>query len=287
MNLMNEDQAVAALAALAQPQRLRAYRLLMQAGGAGLSAGALGDALGMPASTLSFHLKAMAHAGLVQSVPSGRFVIYTADTGHMAALMSYLSEQCCGGQPCHINDVLTHPMPWSTRMTERRYNVLFICTANSARSIMAEAILNAQSAGRFVAHSAGSHPAGQVHAQALDLLQRHQHETSGLRSKDWAEFGTNGAPVMDFVFTVCDKAAGEVCPVWPGQPISAHWGVADPAATADNTDAQRHAFMDTYLVLQRRISLFLSLPLHKLDRLSLQSEVQRIGQDLPAISTRN
>lgn len=276
--VLSEDQAVAALAALAQAQRLRAFRLLIQAGAAGMSAGALGDALGMPASTLSFHLKALAQAGLVQTVPSGRFVIYSAHTAHMAGLMRYLSDACCGGAPCELPVWLNTTPAWSTPMSTRAYNVLFICTANSARSIMAEAILNAQAGGRFVAHSAGSHPAGAVHPLALDLIERHHFTRGDLRSKDWAEFAQAGAPVMDFVFTVCDKAAGEVCPVWPGQPISAHWGVADPAAATGSKEQRQRAFLDAFLVLQRRISLFLSLPLDKLDRLSLQGEVQRIGQ---------
>ena len=276
--VLSEDQAVVALAALAQAQRLRAFRLLIQAGAAGMSAGALGDALGMPASTLSFHLKALAQAGLVQTVPSGRFVIYSAHTAHMAGLMRYLSDACCGGAPCELPVWLNTTPTWSTPMSTRAYNVLFICTANSARSIMAEAILNAQAGGRFVAHSAGSHPAGAVHPSALDLIERHHFARGDLRSKDWAEFAQAGAPVMDFVFTVCDKAAGEVCPVWPGQPISAHWGVADPAAATGSNEQRQRAFLDAFLMLQRRISLFLSLPLDKLDRLSLQAEVLRIGQ---------
>ena len=162
------------------------------------------------------------------------------------------------------------------------HNVLFLCTGNSARSIMAEAILNAQSAGRFRAFSAGSHAVGTVNPGTIDLLQRNHYKTDSLRSKNWDEFAAPGAPVMDFVFTVCDQAAAEVCPVWPGQPISAHWGVADPAAVT-GTEEQRHrAFNNAFSVLSRRISLFMCLPIDKLSRLALTQEVQQIGNQQTA-----
>lgn len=162
------------------------------------------------------------------------------------------------------------------------YNVLFLCTGNSARSIMAEAILNAQSEGRFRAFSAGSHAAGTVNPRAIDLLQRNHFKTDKLRSKSWGEFATPQAPVMDFVFTVCDQAAAEVCPVWPGQPITAHWGVADPAAVTGNEEKIHRAFNDAFSVLSRRISLLMCLPIDKLSRLALTQEVQKIGQDQAA-----
>lgn len=166
--------------------------------------------------------------------------------------------------------------------TPKVYNVLFLCTGNSARSIMAEAILNAQSAGRFRAFSAGSHPAGAVNPRTIELLQRNHYRTESLRSKSWDEFATPEAPVMDFVFTVCDQAAAEVCPVWPGQPISAHWGVADPAAVNGDEEKVHRAFNDAFSVLSRRISLFMCLPIDKLSRLALTQEVQKIGQEQPA-----
>lgn len=162
-------------------------------------------------------------------------------------------------------------------MDNRPYNVLFICTGNSSRSLMAEAVLNQLGKGRFRAFSAGSQPAGQPHPMTLELLQRNRYDTSALRSKSWDEFAQPGAPAMDFVLTVCDKAAGEVCPVWPGQPISAHWGVEDPAAATGPEDKRRQAFNDALLVLSRRIAIFLALPLDKLDRLALQKELGRIG----------
>ncbi len=166
-------------------------------------------------------------------------------------------------------------------MTDRVYNVIFLCTGNSARSILAEAILNREGAGRFKAYSAGSQPKGAVHPFALDLLKKMNHPTDGLRSKSWDEFAERGAPVMDFVFTVCDNAASEVCPIWPGQPMSAHWGIPDPAA-AEGTEAERRlAFAEAYRAMLNRIGVFVSLPLQSLDRLSLQQRLGEIGAALP------
>lgn len=166
-------------------------------------------------------------------------------------------------------------------MTDHVYNVLFLCTGNSARSILAECILNREGKGRFRAFSAGSHPKGQVHPFAIDLLKKLNHPTAGLHSKDWEEFAAPGAPVMDFVFTVCDNAANEVCPVWPGQPMTAHWGLPDPAAV-EGTEAERHlAFADAYRMLLNRISVFTSLPMRSLDRLALQKRLDEIGRPLP------
>lgn len=159
-----------------------------------------------------------------------------------------------------------------------QYNVLFLCTGNSARSIMAESILNNLGGGRFRAFSAGSHPAGQVNLLAIELLERNHFKTDGLRSKNWSEFEQSDAPHMNFVLTVCDKAAGEVCPVWPGQPMSAHWGVPDPAEITGTEEAVKKAFSDAFMVLSRRIALMVNLPLEKLDRLALQKELVDIGR---------
>ena len=163
-------------------------------------------------------------------------------------------------------------------MSDKILNVLFLCTGNSARSILAETIMNAHGKGRFHGFSAGSHPAGRVNPHALDLLQRQRLPTDGLRSKNWDEFAAPGAPQLDFVFTVCDNAAGEVCPVWPGQPMTAHWGVADPAAFRGTAEQEEQMFWDTSLILKRRIELMLALPLASLDRMSLQREVSDIGR---------
>lgn len=162
-------------------------------------------------------------------------------------------------------------------MTDKTYTVLFLCTGNSARSILAEAILNQRGKGRFRAFSAGSRPNGRVNPFALDLLARSGHPTDGLRSKSWDEFAAPGAPELDFVFTVCDNAAGETCPLWPGQPVTAHWGLPDPAAVAGRDEDKAKAFRDTYVALDRRISLFTSLPFAGLDQLSLKEKVQDIG----------
>lgn len=163
-------------------------------------------------------------------------------------------------------------------MSNHIMNVLFLCTGNSARSIMAEAILNSLGANRFRAYSAGSHPAGSVNPIAINLLKKNHFGTDNLRSKSWDEFGAPGAPVMDFVLTVCDNAAGEVCPVWPGQPISAHWGVEDPVSVEGTSEEKEKAFSNVFLILNRRISLFTSLPMATLDRISLHREIKNIGQ---------
>ena len=157
-------------------------------------------------------------------------------------------------------------------------NVLFLCTGNSARSILAEAYLNSAARGRFVAYSAGSHPAGKVNPFAMDLLEKNRLPTQRLRSKNWDEFAAPGAPKMDFVFTVCDNAAGEVCPIWPGQPITAHWGVADPAAVVGSDEAKRKAFLRAFTELSTRINLLLALPIEKLERTALKRKLDQIGK---------
>jgi len=159
-----------------------------------------------------------------------------------------------------------------------RYNVLFLCTGNSARSILAEAILNQKGKPNFTAYSAGSHPTGRVNSAAMKMLEIAKLPTTGLRSKSWDEFAKPDAPRMDFVFTVCDNAASEVCPVWPGQPMTAHWGVPDPAAVAGTPEQIERAFRDAFVVLERRISLFLCLPLASLDSLAIKREITSIGK---------
>ena len=160
---------------------------------------------------------------------------------------------------------------------QAHYNVLFLCTGNSARSIMAEAILNGKGKPHFTAYSAGSHPSGIVRPEALKLIGLARLPMEGLRSKNWEEFAEPGAPKMNFVFTVCDNAAKEMCPIWPGQPMTAHWGVPDPALAKGSSEQIERAFRDAYLILERRISLFLSLPLSSLGKLAIQKEINRIG----------
>lgn len=165
----------------------------------------------------------------------------------------------------------------NTPSLDKVYQVLFVCTHNSARSIMAEALLNRLGQGRFEAHSAGSRPSGTVHPLALRTLERLHIPAAGFRSKDWAEFAEPAAPQLDFVFTVCDNAAGEVCPVWPGQPMTAHWGVPDPGAFQGSDEDTARVFWDTALTLKRRIELMLALPLASLDRMAIQREIKAIG----------
>lgn len=161
--------------------------------------------------------------------------------------------------------------------SKRTFNVLFICTGNSARSIIGEGLMNALGKGRFVAWSAGSHPKGQVHPLALQALAEARVPTDGFRSKSWDEFARPGAPQMDFVFTVCDQAAGEACPYWPGQPMTAHWGLPDPAAVAGSDDARAKAFRHTVVAMRRRIELMLALPIDKLERQAVEQQVRDIG----------
>lgn len=163
-------------------------------------------------------------------------------------------------------------------MSDKPFNVLFLCTGNSARSIIAESLLNQWGRGRFVGYSAGSHPKGEVHPMAVELLANMKVPTAGLRSKNWDEFSKPGAPVMDFVFTVCDNAAGEVCPVWPGQPMTAHWGIADPASVTGSQKERRAAFRTAFSELDSRIKIFTSLPIRSLDRVKLQERLNAIGQ---------
>jgi protein-tyrosine-phosphatase len=163
-------------------------------------------------------------------------------------------------------------------MTQRPYGILFLCTHNSARSILAECVMNRVGSGKVKAYSAGSHPSGKVHPYALDLARKLNYDTSKLRSKSWEEFAQPGAPALDFVFTVCDDAANETCPVWPGQPMSAHWGLADPSRVEGSEAERRLAFADTHRMLYQRCSIFVSLPIAALDRLSLQRRLDEIGR---------
>jgi arsenate reductase (thioredoxin) len=166
----------------------------------------------------------------------------------------------------------------SAAIAERPFNVLFLCTGNSARSIMAEAILNKLGMGKFRAYSAGSEPRGQVHPETVRLLESLGYETAGFRSKSWGEFARPEAPTLDFVFTVCDDAAGETCPLWPGQPMTAHWGIPDPAAATGSAAEIALAFKDAYRMLHQRIGVFTALPLRSLDQLSLQAKLKEIGR---------
>lgn len=270
---METNDATKAFAALAQPLRLDTFRLLVAAGPAGLLAGEVAGAMGVKQNTMSGNLAQLRDAGLVMARREGRGIRYLADLGRVRGLASFLMDECCGGQP----ELCAPGAQKGNIMTEPR-NVLFLCTGNSARSIIAEVILNAEGAGRFRAYSAGSTPKGGPHPYTLDLLRGLGHDVSGLRSKSWDEFAAAEAPKMDFVFTVCDRAAAEPCPFWPGQPMSAHWGVPDPVAAAGNEAERRLAFSETYRMLRNRISAFVNLPMKAVDGMSLQRELDQIGK---------
>ncbi|WP_348524789.1 metalloregulator ArsR/SmtB family transcription factor [Paracoccus marinaquae] len=279
------NRALDCFTALGQPMRLSVFRLLVRAGGEGMAAGQIAEALEVRENTLSANLSVLCNAGLLARRREGRSIRYFADLTTMRHLVDYLLSDCCGGNPaiCRpaINSLITSPLPYPSkddRMRDAPFNVLFLCTANSARSLIAEAILNADESGRFRAFSAGSHPAGRPNPRTLRLLDRLGHDLSGIRSKSWDEFAGPDAPKMDFVFTVCDSAAGEVCPVWPGQPMSAHWGLPDPAAVGGNDAEQAAAFNRTHKMLATRLSAFASLPVGTLERKSLQAELDRIGR---------
>jgi arsenate reductase len=211
-------------------------------------------------------------------------VIYTADLDGLAALVGFLVEDCCGGSPEACSDahpllarIADHSRRKKNAMQARTYNVLILCTGNSARSILAEAILNRLGEGRFRAFSAGSQPKGEVHPEARDLLAEFGYDVSWLRSKRWDEFARPGSPEMDFVITVCDSAAGEACPVWPGRPTTAHWGVPDPAAASGSPAEIRTAFAETYRLLHDRIAALVSLPLEDLGPPDLKTRLREIG----------
>ncbi|MCS6854160.1 MAG: metalloregulator ArsR/SmtB family transcription factor [Elioraea sp.] len=281
-----EERAVAArLAALAHPTRVALVRLLAAHAPSGLPAGAIAAELGVPPSSLSFHFRELEAARLIRAARAGRNILYALELAELRALAAFLTETCCGGRPelCGEGFAATErqehdPMAETEPSPHRPFNVLFLCTGNSNRSIMAEAILNREGQGRFRAFSAGSHPKGEVDPQTLDLLKRLNYPIDGLRSKSWDEFARPDAPELDFVFTVCDDAAGETCPAWPGQPITAHWGVPDPAKFEGNA-AQRGQFIaDVYRMLFNRISIFVSLPMKSLDRLALQKRLDEIGR---------
>ena len=272
---MEISTAIALLGALAQDTRLRIFRHLAQSGPQ--PAGQIGEAFGLPLATLSFHLKTLQQTGLLDCRREGRQLIYQARCAVIVELLAYLTEHCCA-----LPSSTTIPLENLTRnpvtMPDKIYNVLFLCTGNSARSILAEVLMNHHGQGRFRAFSAGSHPTGRVNPYALRLLELQGLPCDGLRSKSWDEFATPDAPTLDFVFTVCDNAAGEVCPFWPGQPLTAHWGVADPAAAEGDDALKMLAFRSAFRELENRIRIFTSLPIHSLDRLTLQARLDDIGQ---------
>ncbi|MBC7180151.1 MAG: helix-turn-helix domain-containing protein [Roseovarius sp.] len=272
-----EKSIIPRISALAHPQRLAIFRLLMRRYPDHVPAGELAGALGLKPSTLSAYLSALTRAGLVRQQRVATSLRYAIGMGAVRETFDYLLRDCCRGRPdlCSLSPL---PSPLgATTMTAEKYKVLFICTGNSARSIFAESILRHEAGDRFEAYSAGTTPNSALNPFALAVLAQKGHDISHLRAKNVAEFRGADAPKFDFVFTVCDRAANEACPPWPGQPVSAHWGMPDPVKVS-GTDAEKSlAFQHAYGALRNRISAFTALPLASLDRISLQKAVDDIG----------
>lgn len=266
------------LSTLGHPHRLAVFRLLMRRYPDRVPATELARALELKPNTLSTYVSALMQAGLVTQERAGTSLRYAVNMEAARQTFDYLLLDCCRGRP-EICSPLSDPAIHGVHpMTDRKYTVLFICTGNSARSIFAESILNAEAGDRFDAYSAGTKPRSELNPFALDVLKQKGHDVSMLRAKTIAEFQTGDAPEFDFVFTVCNQAANEECPAWSGQPVSAHWGMPDPVKV-DGSDAQKSlAFQQAYGALRNRIIAFTSLPLASLDRISLQKAVDDIGQ---------
>jgi protein-tyrosine-phosphatase/DNA-binding transcriptional ArsR family regulator len=271
---MEQTNASTAFATLGHPGRLDVFRLLMRFAPQGVRPTEIASALGVKQNTLSHHLADLVAAGLVRVTRQGRSLFYAVDLEVTESLIGYLALDVGRARP----DLLAPLFPAKdTAMRDTDFDVLFICSGNSARSIFAEALLRDLGGAKFQAFSAGTRPGTALNPMALEVLRRNGHDVTGLRSKHIAEFQAPGAPVMDFVFTVCDTAAAEDCPPWEGQPITGHWGLPDPVK-AIGTDAERAlVFAQTYAALRRRISAFVELPFESLSRLSLQSRVDAIG----------
>lgn len=273
------------LSTLGHPQRLTIFRLLMRRYPDRVPAGELGEALSLKPSTLSAYLSALMQAGLVSQERAGTSLRYSVDMTEVRETFDYLLLDCCRGRPDLCTPVSISSTSGCLTMSQTKYNVLFICTGNSARSIFAESILRKEAGDRFVAHSAGTRPYSELNPFALEVLKQKGHDISVLRSKNVAEFQGPDAPKLDFVFTVCDQAANEDCPAWTGQPVSAHWGMPDPVKVEGNDAQKSLAFHQAYGALRNRIIAFASLPITSLDRISLQRAVDDIGRSGAQAST--
>lgn len=265
------------LAVLGHPQRLSVFRLLMRRFPDQVPAGEIASALDVKSSTLSSYLSALMQAGLVTQTREGTWLYYRADLGGIRETLDALLLDCCRGRPELCLPVQTGQNPKDPSMTDPRYNVLFICTGNSARSIFAETLLRSIGGERFNVHSAGTKPSSKLNPFAIEVLRGKGHDVDSLRAKNVSEFIGGAAPAFDFVFTVCDQAANEECPAWEGQPISGHWGMRDPVK-AEGSDAEKSlAFQQAYGTLKNRIQAFAALPIAELDRISLQKAVDDIA----------
>lgn len=279
---MEQNRATHAFATLGHPGRMAVFRLLMRFAPQGVRPTEIAEALGLKQNTLSHHLADLTASGLVQVTRMGRSLYYAVDLDTTEGLIGYLALDVGRARPDLIAPLLSaqkDTVHMDRTLLDTDFNVLFICSGNSARSIFAEALLRDLGKGKFQAFSAGTRPNTELNPFALDILQRNGHDISGLRSKHISEFQQPGSTVMDFVFTVCDTAAAEECPPWPGQPITGHWGLPDPVK-ATGTDAEKAlVFAQTYAALRRRIMAFVELPFASLSRMSLQSRVDAIGSE--------
>ncbi|PWE33220.1 ArsR family transcriptional regulator [Maritimibacter sp. 55A14] len=270
------------LTTLGHPGRLAVFRLLVRHAPRPVRPGRMAEALAIKPNTLSVYLSALAQAGLVHGTRHGKAIEYRADLVALGGLVDFLVADCCRGRPDLCAPAARHVFTREKEtplMPETSFNVLFICTRNSARSIFAEALLRDLGGGRFKVWSAGTQPGAALHPEAQRLLERNGHDTAALGAKGVEEFRDADAPAFDFVFTVCDRAAGEECPPWPGLPLTAHWGMPDPAR-AEGSEAERAlAFADAYAMLRRRIAAFANLPFSELDRVAMQKSVDEIGAE--------
>lgn len=274
-----EQESLSRLTALGHPQRMQVFRLLMRRYPDAVPAGEIADALSLKANTLSVYLSTLMAAGLICQERRGTSLRYRPDMSGARELVSYLFEDCCRGRPDLCPPLTQQGTTESAIDSARKLKVLFVCTGNSARSIFAETLLRETAGDRFDVYSAGTHPASQLNPFAVRMLRDRGADVSALRAKHISEFQGPDAPVMDFVFTVCDRAANEDCPVWQGQPITAHWGVPDPVA-AQGSDAEKGlAFQRAYGLLRNRIAAFAGLPSEALDRVSLQGRVDEISMN--------
>ncbi|SNT74002.1 ArsR family transcriptional regulator [Paracoccus seriniphilus] len=265
------------LSSLGHPQRLAVFRLLMRRYPDRVPAGEIAIALGVKASTMSSYLSVLMRDNLVQQQRSGTSILYWINMTTVQRLFGYLFNDCCRGRP----DLCMPSGTSAAHMPGRRYDVLFICVGNSARSIFAESILRKTAGERFNAYSAGTRPASRLNPFAMQILQDKGHDISVLRSKNISEFSGPDAPHFDFVFTVCDQAANEECPAWEGQPVSGHWGIPDPARATGNDAQKALAFHRAYRALEHRIGLFTALNLERLNRIAIQNSVDDIGRTNP------
>lgn len=277
---MDSDDAATGFTALGQGTRLDLMRALLEAGPSGLAAGEIAARLGIPASTLSFHLKALETAGLVAATRHGRSLVYAAQVARLRALVAFLAEACCGGVPARCGDLhrLFDTTGETANVDKPSFNVLFLCTHNSARSVMAEAILNRIGEGRFRAFSAGSKPSpsGPL-PEVLSQLKALGHDVSGLRSTSWDEFTGPEAPRLDFVIALCDTLAGQVCPDFGKTTVTGAWPLPDPAKFAGSAAERATLLNELYAALHRRLQIFTSLPFGALDRMALKARVDELA----------